>query len=336
MDPLGVFVPDIRYHPVAPLFSIMQETPRCPVCDKDDWKCVKRRRFASDDASRLSPAMALRYRVLFEVWFPERTHVEITVQQCRHCGVFILMPRPTSEDIKRKYDFLLREEPIRVEFNPARAKRLYRLLAPFLESRKMSVLDFGGGTGKLLTEFVNRGHRCHTLDYVSQTIPGVEWLGATLNEIPEHARFDLIVCSHVLEHVANPFEILERLRDHLTESGVLFIEVPDDIRFIEPHFKEPVTHTTFFTLASIGYLCRRAGLDVVRCTLTNYRDLLSGHVLSMYVLARRLPVSGCKTSSPAARHTRQTWHACKSTVRSILHRFVYMLRQAFGLWRVRF
>lgn len=297
---------------------------------------MKRRRFSLDDAPRLMPSLRLRYRVLFEVWFPARTEIEITVQRCRHCGVFILMPRPSSEDIKKKYDFLLKEEPTRVEYNPARAKRLYRMLAPFLGQRKLSILDFGGGTGKLLTEFVNRGHRCYTLDFISQTIPGVEWLGATLQEIPEHARFDLIVCSHVLEHVANPFEMLTQLRDHLAESGMLSIEVPDDIRFVTPHFREPVTHCTFFTPASIEYACRRAGLDVVHSSLTSYRDLLFGHVLSMHVLSRRLPVPDRSTPASAARHTCQTLRTCTSAISSILHRFVYLFRQACGVWRVRF
>ncbi|WP_165931738.1 class I SAM-dependent methyltransferase [Pseudobacteriovorax antillogorgiicola] len=39
-------------------------------------------------------------------------------------------------------------------------------------------------------------------------------------------RFDLIVLNHVLEHIANPFKLLESLDLHLKETGLLYISMP--------------------------------------------------------------------------------------------------------------
>lgn len=40
-------------------------------------------------------------------------------------------------------------------------------------------------------------------------------------------RFDCVVCSHVLEHLTKPEELLRRLRGSLTEEGVLVVALPN-------------------------------------------------------------------------------------------------------------
>lgn len=41
------------------------------------------------------------------------------------------------------------------------------------------------------------------------------------------ARYDLIFCSHILEHLANPAQLLRQLHDRLSPTGVLVVALPN-------------------------------------------------------------------------------------------------------------
>jgi SAM-dependent methyltransferase len=116
-----------------------------------------------------------------------------------------------------------------------------------------------------LKGFVDRGDRCFLVDYVRDTVDGVTKLGDTLDELPSEERFDGIVCSHVIEHVAQPWELLSHLVRHLTPEGRIYVEVPMEIWKKPPLQEEPVTHVNFFSAPSLHYLMMRCGLRVDEC-----------------------------------------------------------------------
>ncbi len=68
-------------------------------------------------------------------------------------------------------------------------------------------------------------------------------------------RFDLIIASHLLEHVNAPLTFLNALRDFAEPHGSLFVEVPnEDYRFKFSH--EP--HVLFFTPTTLKSVLERA------------------------------------------------------------------------------
>ena len=72
-----------------------------------------------------------------------------------------------------------------------------------------------------------------------------------MDEIPKGSLFDIIVCSHVLEHVNEPGKFLRQLRSLLSVNGVIYIEVPLEIWKGIPIQSDPVTHINFFTVNSL-------------------------------------------------------------------------------------
>ena len=64
--------------------------------------------------------------------------------------------------------------------------------------RVHKVLDYGGGDGRLMQAFQNAGKECYLVDYNQSCIPGVTKLADKIQEVEQ--TFDLIICSHVLEH----------------------------------------------------------------------------------------------------------------------------------------
>jgi SAM-dependent methyltransferase len=77
-----------------------------------------------------------------------------------------------------------------------------------LHKEPATVLDIGGGNGGN-TPFRDRA----TIVDIGDTIEG---------------RYDLVVMSHLLEHVASPRRFVELARKHLNKDGVIYTETPID------------------------------------------------------------------------------------------------------------
>ncbi|MGB1103629.1 MAG: class I SAM-dependent methyltransferase [Crocinitomicaceae bacterium] len=61
-------------------------------------------------------------------------------------------------------------------------------------------------------------------------------------------RFDLIIMRHVLEHFLDPLTVLKRIREVLSEDGVLYIAVPNNLNPTQDLEKVwfRVVHTYYF------------------------------------------------------------------------------------------
>lgn len=331
----------------------MQEKPECPVCGAKAWKPLGSRTYRRDQAGRMNPYVNKRLAVLFTVWFPNKDTVTLTSAACRKCGFVCSLPRPEPGDVDAKYDYLSSDPETKNEISQTResdARRsadLYRRLRPMLASRS-SILDFGGGNGRLLSAFLGDGHHCSLVDYGAQTLPGVHYAGARLSDIPEGRKFDAIICSHVLEHLAEPAKPVADLKSRLKETGTLYVEVPLEIWKRPPLPVEPVTHINYFTPASIRLLLERAGFAVLSCAEGLYLTEQGGIGKAIRAFAR--PDDATARSAPAEPGMTQTMrYLAPSPLAQFFHALKYprLTRQAVTrslhrrvsrlpfLWRLR-
>ena len=249
----------------------MDDNPSCPVCARKQWQILGSQRYERELLSEATPYERARYGVLFDIWFNGADAVNLRTVACQHCGFVMYAPRPSVENIQVKYEYLNRHPEAKGEYcsdlpsDKRRSRELYRFVTPYLGVQSGRVLDFGGGKGRLLHEFVTQGHRCGVVDYVAEVIPGVEYLGHELDVLPFESRFDLVLCSHVIEHLADPLEAVSRLAARLSGEGHLYIEVPSEIWKCPPPKMDPVTHVNFFTTDSLRTLMETAGLVVLCC-----------------------------------------------------------------------
>lgn len=76
--------------------------------------------------------------------------------------------------------------------------------------------------------------------------------------------YDCILLNHVLEHVTEPGALISKLKKHLNDDGLLYVEVPIEIwggiRRLE---KDPVTHVNFFTDGSLKTILRMNGYRII-------------------------------------------------------------------------
>jgi len=135
------------------------------------------------------------------------------------------------------------------------------------------LLDFGCGNGGLLR------HAVQVCDHVEglEADPAARVLAAeagrpvyaALEQIPPNTSYDLVMTSHVLEHIPDPLGTLVRLRPLLRPGGKLLVKLPiDDVR--DPHQRswsrdDIDKHVHTWTPRLFANLLFEAGYEVNEC-----------------------------------------------------------------------
>ncbi len=153
-------------------------------------------------------------------------------------------------------------------------RRLIRKLTLRFARDPATVLDAGCGPGQLLAELaVHLPHaalaggdvspasldlarqRCSTADLFELDLEGADF------ETRQAARlgsFNLVVCSEVLEHIADDARAVARLRELVTEGGVLVVTVPSGKM---SRFDEAIGHQRHYRLAELRALLAANGFE---------------------------------------------------------------------------
>ena len=294
----------------------MNDNPTCPVCSSQSWDNRGHRTYHRADRQRGARPYRNAMEVLFDVWAPGQDAFRVEFIACRNCGFLTYSPRPTADDIARKYRHTpsdsARDAPAATAAlsrqDVRRARRLTRLIlgeTKAKSTRGLRVLDFGGGDGRMLGGLVDRGALCHLVDYSERVHPGVTKIGDTEHDIPADANYDVIICSHVVEHLPDPRETLATLREALAPDGIIYVEVPIEVVGQLPATHEPVTHLNFFTPDSLRALLAFAGYGVSWSRLVaephpwGYKQLCAGAVATPAAIAPEdVPVSGLDVLEP--------------------------------------
>ena len=145
----------------------------------------------------------------------------------------------------------------------------------FCQSKR--VLDFGCGEGWLLVELASEfpssifrgfdpspGARIGSLK--AQTL-GLKNLTIS-DQKPSDAPYDLIIASHVVEHLLN-FDLLHSWNSLLAENGLLYVEVPNSLQYATHERREFLyyfdrIHVNHFTPQSLVRLLAAHGFGYVR------------------------------------------------------------------------
>ena len=180
----------------------------------------------------------------------------MTRQKCNDCNLQFASPMPSNkliENYNRSYHdnahggkkrdkklqgFFTGISRTRIEFIKKNFKK-------FNSNKKIKLLEIGPGPGAFasvwqdefpLTEY-------HAIETDKSCYKILKKLDIKINESGDlnnfECYFDLIVVSHVLEHVSSPIFFLKPLIKSLNNKGIIFIEVPCNDwkhkKIVEPH-----------------------------------------------------------------------------------------------------
>jgi 2-polyprenyl-3-methyl-5-hydroxy-6-metoxy-1,4-benzoquinol methylase len=213
--------------------------------------------------------------------YPAQAHA------CRRCGLVFLNPRMTAEAYGRFYNGVYR--PLVSAFHgrliDARTiqeeQREYAIdradfLKPFIAgSGARTLLDIGGSTGVVVHHFVREfGLRGTLIDPAPLEVEEAQRLGleTVTGLVEEHdfgnERFDLVIICQTVDHLLDVGGTLARVRQLLSERGVLFIDIVDFraayLRNWSVEDAIKIDHPYYLTDQTMMAYLRRSGFAIQR------------------------------------------------------------------------
>jgi len=135
-----------------------------------------------------------------------------------------------------------------------------------------NVLDYGCGGGNLL-KYVSKSRSDLNLfgyDLDDRQLTNLQNISnfkqLIVGKLETNLKFDLIFMSHTLEHLTNPIESLQQLRELLSHDGYLAIAVPDCMS--DPFKLLVADHCSHFSSKTLGTLLLSAGFEVLHIDST--------------------------------------------------------------------
>jgi len=149
--------------------------------------------------------------------------------------------------------------------------RAVRLLEHALSKEPETVLDIGVGKGKHSFSFLAHGCRVTGVDVQESPLehPLYDHIVAPFEMAEIGRKYDLIWCSHTLEHVPNVQAFLLKMASLLNDNGWLYIAVPTDSqnRFHVGHLTLWNPMLLIYNLICAGWCCRDAMWYTEYCTI---------------------------------------------------------------------
>ena len=195
------------------------------------------------------------FKTISNYKYSDKIFKNLKLYLCKNCEVYFSYPLIKDEKLNIYYNNTPNTsigEPNSGRTNLAFAHMLAKKRTLYIlnnstlpKDKKIKILEIGPGYGHLSSsiksEFIIENYsaiesdlKCHhTLNKLDINIY------KDLNEIPKNSKYDLIVLSHILEHVQDPTNFFKNLNIYLNDKGIIFVDIPcEDWRYksiFEPH-----------------------------------------------------------------------------------------------------
>jgi SAM-dependent methyltransferase len=217
----------------------------------------------------------------------DRFGIPIGVLVCSRCGLARTSPRLATGNLAEFYEHdyhrlhgLPEPKPDSVLFRAGQGAAVHTFLAEDLPSGGLRVAEIGAGSGSVLREFaaaaVGRSVAIAGCEYASAFVAAGREAGSDIRQggpetLAGDGPFDVVILSHVVEHLPDPVRDLAVIRELGYERTLFYVEVPGLIRIDQKpgyayQLRQYLTlaHTFHFTLTTLTDTMARAGFERVR------------------------------------------------------------------------
>jgi 2-polyprenyl-3-methyl-5-hydroxy-6-metoxy-1,4-benzoquinol methylase len=209
------------------------------------------------------------------------SHETFHVKQCVQCNLGITTPRPETDKLSSYYkseEYISHSGKssggIGFVYKLARLFSLKWKRAKILINKtEGTILDFGCGTGDFLNIMQNSGWTITGVEPSADARLKAEILtsikiNGSLDELSTQ-KFDIITAWHVVEHVPDLMQTVQKLKNLLKEGGIIFIAVPNyqspDAEKYKEHWAgfDVPRHLWHFSKKSMSTLFDLVGLKLI-------------------------------------------------------------------------
>lgn len=238
------------------------------------------------------------------------------IKQCQQCGLAITLPKPKDMDRfypetyygsgKKKFSGLIeyltqlgckwRADDIQKHVfagqSPAEKPNVDGHTKLDADSSNLKILDIGCGRAGLLRSLLKQGWECHGTERAtfpdSDDFEGLHIFTGDLSEAAyQTAEFDAISIWHVLEHLDDPFEVLDEMARITRPGGLLAVAVPNFSSWQCKIFKSDWFHLDLprhlyhFDLHSLTQALQARGYRVTSTSTCSFEQNVYGFIQSL-------------------------------------------------------
>jgi 2-polyprenyl-3-methyl-5-hydroxy-6-metoxy-1,4-benzoquinol methylase len=241
------------------------------------------------------PSCGAKMRHRFIGNHPDFNLREVQCKKCGFCFTNTCDINDLSVYYKSEYRVIRRESPTEAYIDTMNKRAVaqidfIRQSTPELDLQTADILEIGCGCGALLRQCgTGRGRKIGVegdnimADFASTYATDADITNDIFRDkMFEESSFDVIMMSHVLEHIPNVRDFMQSLRHILKPDGYLFVEVPtekkDYVVKIIGIRKKGNAHLLHFTSEHLSKTLAKFGFKVVRCSTftANYDEWVAG------------------------------------------------------------
>jgi len=212
----------------------------------------------------------------------EELRGRIGLVRCGGCGLVYTNPRPSGDRLQAYYSgntYVCHETAGSASGGAKAALVLDRVERRLSAATPRTLLDYGCGGGAFLLNARGRGWDVSGFEPGRRGLETCRGLRLHVTDdasVLPRRKFGLITLHHVLEHIAEPGEALQGLRELLAPEGRLFVEVPNagSLRArmalpalsrtcgVDERYRAFPIHLMYYNERTLGMLLARAGWRV--------------------------------------------------------------------------
>ncbi len=201
---------------------------------------------------------------------------------CNNCGLVFTNPRFNEKSYnqfyKKDYRNLYIGKPGRFDVlfdsQYKHGKKIYDFITKYLPLLEGSVVEVGVGSGGILSYFKDKRFNVRGVDFDESYLnygrqKGLDLFFGNIDElIKRKTKADLVIYSHVFEHILDLKKELDKIKKILNKDGYIYIEVPG-IKNLEKNYELDFlkyiqnAHVYNFSLASLTNILKQNGFELI-------------------------------------------------------------------------
>ena len=234
------------------------------------------------------------------------------LQCCFNCGLIRQEDNKSYSDYNlQKYYAQTFRTPVQLNIIDEQDKRIInaKKRLEFIQKLNLNhakhLLEIGLGDGVFLS-VANQKFKCSGIDpslgydYVKNYLRKLDVIiyDLSLEEFKSDKKFDIICCFLVLEHIKEPNQFIQNMKNFLNEDGVIIIEVPDIDTYSSSNSDSLLTHEHLYhyNIDTLNYLMCNNGLELIAYDNKNVSYGFS--LIAAYKINNQLILSSKSSSFP--------------------------------------